>query len=212
MASQLTLYNNALLILGERALQSLSEARESRRLLDTVWSRPAIDRCLQQGQWQFAMRSVEITRSPSITPSFGYQYGFDRPSDLIRSCAVCQDGHFNVPLLQYMVEGSYWYADLDPIYVRYVSNDVQFGGDLSLWPANFAAYVEAYLAEAIVTRLTQDENEWKRVRAVLSRALTEAKSTDAMEQATKFAPQGSWVQSRRGNRGGDRGNTGSLIG
>jgi hypothetical protein len=212
MATQLTLYNNALLILGERALQSLSEARESRRLLDTVWSRPAIDRCLQQGQWQFAMRAVQIYQSPSLASNFGYRYGFDRPVDLIRSCAVCQDEYFKVPLLQYMVEGSYWYADIDPIYVRYVSNDAAFGGDLTIWPANFAAYVEAYLAEAIVTRMTQDDNEWKRVRAVLSRALSEAKSSDAMEQATKFAPTGSWVRSRYGNSGGDRGNTGSLIG
>ena len=212
MASQLTLYNGALLILGERALTGLTEAREPRRLLDTVWARPAINDCLEKGQWNFAMRSVEIEYSSSVTPAFGFTYAFDRPTDLIRTSAVCSDEHFNSPLLQYHVEGAYWYADVNPLYVRYVSNDTDYGGDLSLWPGNFTRYVEAYLAESIVNRVTQDKNEWARVREIAKKALSDAQSTDAMEQPTQFVPRGTWTRSRTRGPAGDRGNTGSLIG
>jgi len=212
MATKLGLYNGALLILGERSLSGLTEARESRRLLDTVWARPAVNDCLEKGQWNFAMRSVEISASPSVTPSFGYSHAFDRPTDLVRSTAVCSDERFAAPLLQYQVESAYWYADTDPIYVRYVSNDTDYGGDLSLWPGNFSRFVEAYLADAIVKRITQDKNEWARVREIMRVALSEAKSTDAMEQPTQMPPAGSWVRSRGLRGGGDRGNTGSLIG
>lgn len=213
MAEKLTLFNNALILLGERTLTSLTENREARRLLDAVWARPLVDEVLQEGQWRFAMRTVELTESPSISPSFGYQYAFDRPDDLVRTAAVCRDEKLQDPLLEYQTEGQYWYADLTPIYVRYVSNDTSFGGDLSLWPPNFTRFVEAKLAEGIVERITQNEQKWARIRGGLMDALEKAKSTDAMEAPTKFTPAGSWVRARSsGGRWNDRGNPGSLIG
>lgn len=212
MPSKLSLYNGALLIVGERALASLSEARESRRLLDTVWDRPAVTDCLEKGLWNFATRSVEITEDPDVTPAFGHTYAFNRPTDLVRTVALCQDEQFSVPLTDYLAEGSYWYANITPIYVRYVSKDNAYGNDLSLWPGNFTRFVEAYLADGIVNRLTNDKGEWQRVNAVLYKALQEAKNTDAMEQPTVMPPPGTWVRSRRGRDHGDRGNRSRLIG
>jgi hypothetical protein len=212
MATQLTLYNNALLLLGERPLASLTENREARRLLDTVWARPVVRECLERGQWRFAMRTVELSYSPSVEPPFGYTYAFDKPEDLIRTTAVCQDEYLRVPLLEYQVEGIYWYANLDTIYVRYVSDDTSFGGDLSSWPANFTRFVEATMADAICERITQNKEDWKAVRFKLKDALTIAKSTDAMEEATQFLPAGSWTRARRGDERGDRGNKSRLIG
>jgi hypothetical protein len=212
MTSQLTLYNNALLLIGERSLASLSEAREVRRRLDAVWARPAIDDCLQRGQWNFAMRSVEINHSPSVTPSFGYMYAFDRPTDIIRTAELCGDEYFKVPLLAYQTEGAYYYSDTDPIYVRYVSNDSSYGADLSLWPQNFCRFFEAYLAESIVESVTQDASQWQKIRAILKDSLTQAKSTDSMEGPTEFPPTGSWVRARQGKGRGDRGRRNQLIG
>ena len=47
----LALYNIALFAIGERAIASLTESREPRRLLDEVWSRGvgATTACLEQG-------------------------------------------------------------------------------------------------------------------------------------------------------------------
>jgi hypothetical protein len=212
MPTQLTLYNNALMLLGERSLASLSEAREVRRRLDTVWARPAIDDCLQRGQWKFAIRSVEAEPTPSVDPSFGYQYAFDRPADLVRTTAVCSDEYFTQPLLEYQSEGAYWFADVSPLYLRYVSNGNSYGGNLSLWPPNFTRFVEAYLAESIVEAVTADKEIWQKVRAVMRECLTLAQSTDAMEGPTQMPPEGSWVSARRGNTLRDRGRRGQLIG
>jgi hypothetical protein len=76
MASKLSIYNGALLALGERKLSSLTEARGSRRRLDSVWDDGGVKSCLQAGFWNFAMQSIELTYSPSITPAFGYRYAF----------------------------------------------------------------------------------------------------------------------------------------
>jgi hypothetical protein len=213
MPSQLSLYNGALLMLGERKLQSLTENREARRLLDTVWERDVVRECLEKGQWRFALRTQEIEYTPSIEPPFGYQYAFDRPDDLVGTAAVCSDEYFREPLLDYQLEGAYWFADINPIYVRYVSDDEQFGRDYSLWASSFTRVVEATMAEAIVERITQDKEQWKIIRAKMKDYLTDAKSGDVMEEPTKFPPPGSWVRSRRGRRSAlDRGSRTNLIG
>lgn len=201
-ATKLGLYNGALRIIKERKLASLTEGRESRRLLDDAYgdgsTNGAVRYCLEMGQWTFATRSVQIDYSPSVTPSFGHRYAFDRPSDLVRVCAVCQDEYFKVPLLEYVDERNYWYASQQTIYVKYVSNGASYGADLSLWPESFVKTVEAYLAKEIVSSLTQDDKILQRAYSIWDAEEKKAKSIDAMNKPTSFPPQGAWVSSRHG--------------
>lgn len=212
MASKLSIYNGALTILGERKLASLNENREPRHKLDEIWDNDFVDRVLQQGQWNFATRSVKLEFSPSVTPDFGYARAFDKPIDFIRTVGVYSDEYFRLPLTNYMDEAAWWFADVDELYVRYVSNDNQFGGDFSLWPPNFTEYAEHYMAHKVGPRLTGlDVNETK-LEAQAERMLLKAKSTDSMESPAKFPPTGSWARSRGGFRSGQRGNRNQLIG
>lgn len=213
MPSKLSIYNGALSILGERKLADLTENREPRYKLDDIWDNDLINRVLQHGQWHFAARAVELDFSPSVTPGFGYEYAFDKPVDHIRTMGVSYDEYFNVPIRQYSDEASWIFADAQIIYLKYVSNDSQFGADLSLWPGNFTEYVEHYMAYKVAPRLTGlDFNETELERKVRFK-LTEAKSTDAMEGPPKFGPEGSWSSARRGyRRGNDRGSNRNLIG
>ena len=212
MTTKLSILNSALLECGERNLASLTEAREPRRLLDAVWDNGALDFCLNAGQWKFATRSTMLERSPSITPAFGYQNAYEIPSDFIRTVAFCADEYFNSPITQYSTEAGFWFSDVEPVYVKYVSNDASYGADMSLWPQNFARYVEAYLASRIIERLSQNETKWGNLFKLTERRLLEAKATDAIEGSTKFAPTGSWVRSRSGSFGGIRHSQNKLIG
>lgn len=210
--SQLGLYNEALRIIGERRLASISENREPRRVLDDIWNDGAVNYCLEQGQWKFAMRAVEITASATV-PAFGFQNAFDKPNDFIRTAGVCEDENFKVPLLNYMEEVGFWFADLDPIYIRYVSNAQTYGADLQRWPGTFAKFVAAYLASEAAWTLTQSPEKQKLALALSERRLKQSRSLDAMADPTSFAPQGRWNTSRRGGSGRlDRGNRGRLIG
>lgn len=206
---KLRLYNNALLNVGERFLASLDEAREPRYLLDLAWDSGAVDFCLEQGQWNFAMRTSKFDFSASVQPPFGYQRAFAKPGDWIRTAGVCSDEFFRQPLLNYTDEASYWFADLESIYVRYVSNDNDFGLNVALWPQSFTKVVHGYLATEIVDKLTQDKERRAEVKSDWKKTLLDAKSKDAMDESTKFAPPGTWTTSRRGRRGGrwDRGFT-----
>ena len=198
---------------GERKLASLAENQHGRHLLDDEWADGAVNYALQAGQWKFAKRTVEIASSTSVTPPFGYQKAFDIPSDLLRTTALCSDPYQQVPLTQYSVEQAYWFADVEPLYVTYVSNDASYGGDMSLWPVEFVLFLQAYLASKIIETLTQDEKKWARVSELAEKYRKEAASSDAMEGPTVFPPAGSWVSARAG-RGGprDRGSRGQLTG
>ena len=220
-ASRLSIYNDALLIAGERPLASLTESVETRRLLDQVWNNGGVDLCLEEAQWAFAMRTVRIDYDPGLEPDFGYSRAFDKPTDWILTSALCSDEYFQVPLLRYADEAAFWFADLDTIYVRYVSNDSGYGGDLSIWPRSFAEFVAAHFATKIVLKLTNDENKLSlfinprnEMHSVRGRALLKAKSKSAMSGPTKMLAQGGWSKARTsGSNRGDGGNSsGNLTG
>jgi len=217
--TRLQLYNAALRLCGERKLASLTEDREPRHLLDDVWDDGWKDRVLEGGLWKFAMRTQRLDYELSVEPQFGYRRAFLKPSDWIRPNAICTDEYFNEPLLRYQDEGSYIFSDLDEIFVRFVSNHTDYGGDLSNWTGAFGDYAAAYGASKILPKLTSDKNRLAAVLAprngILDRALQTARSLDAMNENTRFLPTGTWVRAR-GRRGGgpmgDGGHSGSLIG
>jgi len=210
--SRLELYNGALLHLKERKLSSLSEDREPRRVLDDVWDARAQRYCLEQGLWNFATRSLLIDYSPSVEPSFGFRRAFDKPADWVRTSAISADEYFRSVLLaeDYLDEAGYWWADLDQLYVRVVSDDASYGGDYSLWPETFTRWVECWLAWRAAPRIAATEIE--RLSKLTRKLLVDARSKDAQSEGTAFLPSGFWRRARAGRTGRDRGSRSRLIG
>jgi hypothetical protein len=212
MPSRLTIYNGALTVhLGEPPLESLDDDVPTRYLLDGVWDREGLKRCLQQGQWNHAARTAAIEYEPSITPTVGYRHAFEKPSDYVRLMGIYSDQYLQSPLTRYTDEGGYWWADDETIYVRFVSDDNQYGGDLSLWPANYTAFVEAWFAEQICTPTTYADKK-AGVSDDVKKLLGAALNTDALEQPAMSPPRGSWAGSRGQRHGNDMGSRGRLTG
>lgn len=225
MTDRLAIYNGALLICGERSLASLTENREPRRLLDQVWNDNGVQHCLEAGQWNFAMRAAKMDADPSIVPSFGYPMGFTKPDDWVNTSAVCSDEYFRVPLMQYADEIDVWFAAITPIYVKFVSNDPNFGLNFAAWPDSFTEYVKHYFAGKIIMKLANSEARQKTLlgrpgtadKGLIHDTLISAKNRDAMAKPPTRPAQGMWSRSRQGgwgNRGpfGDGGTNNSLIG
>jgi len=209
---QLSLYNRTLTeYLGERKLASLTENRESRRVMDEVYPN-AIKACLEQGQWKFALRSSMLTYSPSVEPSFGYPRAFEKPTDVVRVVKFCADEFFREPLLDYIEEAGWWYANLDDIYVTYVSNHANFGMDYSHWPESYVDYLCLYMAVKAAPRIAQAKNDVNDLEKRMEKARKNALSKDALQGPTVFPPRGNWVRARSGRGSGERGNGGQLIG
>lgn len=214
MATRLGLYNASLRECGERKLATLTDDYAPRHMLDDVWNDGFVRDVLGAGQFSFATRSIEVEYDPDTTTDFGYSFAFSHPTDLVRTVGLCSDERFATPLTSYQVEAGFWYADVEPLYVRYVSDDSTYGGDLTAWPEDFTRYAELRLAWRILPRLTGSRADRAQIAKDAKRALLDAKSSDAMEKPTQFTPRGMWVSSRAGRRGtnGDRGSRSRLIG
>lgn len=201
---QLELYNSALLELGERKLISLTENREPRRILDTIWDRQFLEEILQAGQWNFALRTVKLTADPDVDPDFGYQQVFAKPDDWVRTTGFSEDEYFEIPSLRYRDEAGFWYSDFVQVYVQFVSSGDDYGSDYSKWPPNFKRYAEVYMASRACRRITQDDRLTKDLTKESERLLMKARSTDAMDDPSGTLPPGSWQRARKGRRGSNR--------
>lgn len=209
--TKLKLYNGALRMLGERKLASLTEDRKPRRVLDETWDAGTIDYCLEKGLWNHAIRTTQASFDPDVSPGFGHAYAFSKPSDFIRTAALCEDEHFYVPHLDYRDEQGYWFSDLSTLYISYVSNDDAYGNDLTLWPQTFIKYVASYLAWSVCKILTQGQTNKDDLETEMMAYLRDAKAKDAIAAPTEIPPSGTWVNSRHA-RHRERGRRNRLIG
>jgi hypothetical protein len=213
--SRLKIYNGALLICQQRSLASLTVNEEARHALDEVWNDGGVRFCLEQAQWRFAMRAARLDYEPSLAPDWGYRRAFTKPTDWIATSAVCTDEFFNTPLTQYADEVGYWFADMDEIYVKFVSDHANYGGDLSRWTATFTEYVKHHFASKVAPRLPGARELAAGIVKLTDKALLTAKNKDAMAGPTTFPARGSWLAARFGRSSGRRdggSRTGNLIG
>ena len=210
MTTQLSLYNDAIVHVGERPLVSLVDNTEPRRILDTIW--PGVrDYCLEQGHWKFAQRSAKLSYSTSITPAWGFARAFPQPADFVRLSAFCSDEFFTSPVSQFREEAGVYFTTLDTIYLQYVSNDVAYGYDLSLWPESFSLYVSLYLAWRSGTRISAAADR-DQLGNDMERARLNALAKDAVSGPTQFLPIGNWASTRTSGTNRGRNSKSSLYG
>jgi hypothetical protein len=218
-ADKLSMYNNALGHLLERKLASLSEDRKPRRVLDDFYP-GTIAYCLEREPWNFAFRAVELDASSAVTPSFGFLYAFQIPSDWVRTHLLSSVPTFSPPLTDLREEGGWWYGNFTPLYVQYVSNDPTYGMDLGKWPQSFIDYVELRLARQACKRITGKDELLRGPGGLIdqeTKARRVAAAICAMNNPVGFPPQSSWVRARRGfsaqmpGPGGDSPTGSSLV-
>lgn len=197
---RLKIYNGALLMCKVRPIASLTVNEEARRLLDFVWNDDGVQWCLEQGQWLFARRASKFIAETDITTEFGYTKAFAKPTDFINTCALSADEFFNTPLNQFAEEAGFWYADIDPLYIKYTSKDASYGMNFARWPQTFTNLVQTYFASRVVGKLTSDnEREAAFVKpnnGLLAEAITLALNKNAQGEPARFLPQGSWTKAR----------------
>jgi hypothetical protein len=199
-ASQLSLYNGALRIIKNRRLSTITDDVEERYLLDDVYEE-ALGWCLEQGLWNFALRAVLLEASTDVVPEFGWVYAFEKPSDFVRLNAIGGNEYMDPTLEQYVDEGGYWLADVNPLYVSFISNNSSYGGDTSKWPRTYELFVQHELAWRVAPHLTAMPTEQLgQLQDLRDRAMKDARSKDALNQPAMRPPPGRLVQSRLGSR------------
>jgi hypothetical protein len=200
MADKLAIFRGALRLLGNaHGLSSLTEVSAAREALDNAWE-PCIDYLLEQGLWNFALRPVEIDNNTAVTALYGYDYTFSKPADYVRTAAISDEGTFLGEFEDFQDAGDYWYANVDPLFVSYVSDDVAYGFNVTAWRQSFAKTVEAYLAFECGLPIAADRGNRNDLYTLYEKRLSKAKSLDAIDERVRFKPTGRLVRSRYSTR------------
>ena len=200
--SKTTLYQGAILLIKQNAVDvTTTEDSAFVNVLDLVYDR-VLAFCLCEGDWNFATRTVSIEASTDVTSAISdYSYAIEKPSDYAgRIVAISGNQRFDPPLDDYHEDGGlsgYIWCDVDPLYLRYISDGVEFGLNLADWSPAFERYVEYELAWRIAPQLTSmSANEKEEFRKERKRALRDAQAKDARNQGVQPLPQGRLVQAR----------------
>jgi hypothetical protein len=190
------IYNLALLQM-KASVVAVGEVNEATRTLDALYD-TVLAEMLEAGFWVFAMRTVQITVDPLITPSFGYQSAFNKPSDWVRTYDISLNESMTPPLYGWIEEYNLFFADSDPLYVRYVSNAaVGYGMDLTRWTTRFAKAVAFELAARAGPKATGTSDSFKKtLLEEAAMALSKALMFEALREPPKRLPQGQWNQGR----------------
>lgn len=203
--TQLTLFNDALGLLGLRSLVSTSDATEPARVLTALWDQTR-RYCLEQGRWRFAERQATLSVASgqvASEPAYGLAYAYAHPADYVTLNAISADSTFTTPVDDVHERGGYWYTNTaSNVYIQYISNDAAFGYDLDLWPENFVQFYIHYLALRAAPRLspsllngvevTDPEGGQKTAKSILEigmdKALEKALRYDAVQGPSTFLP------------------------
>jgi|GEM_PF-1035970 len=149
---QLGLYNDALLLLGQRALSSLTEDREPRHRLDDVYNLEAINYCLELSKPTFARKTSLLTTS-STSANHDLDNVYTLPTDYVTMIAPYSDANLDQEIKRFILEGRTIACNYSSLYLRYISN----GYALTDWTPSFTRVVAAYLAREVAERLSPDK-------------------------------------------------------
>ncbi len=178
----------------------MSDDVEARYLLDDEYNK-SIRYCLEQGLWNHALRTTLLEPDDTNEPVFGYLYAFLQPDDYVRLNAISGNEYFNQTLEDYVEEGPYFLASINPLYVSYVSDGPLYGYDLGRWPATFELAVEYELAYRIAPHLTAlSDADLNTLYEAKMTAIRDARSKDALDQPAKRPPAGRLARARQGQR------------
>jgi len=203
MADRLAIYRGALRLLGNQNIASLTEPHQARFALDEAWE-PVGTMLLEAGLWNFAIRTVELSNDEDVQPLFEFQYAFSKPDDWVRTADISDNPTFVESYEDYEDETGYWYANVNPLYIRYVSNDPDYGWNIGAWRQHFANAYSAFLAFECGLPISDDKGNRNDLYTLAQNRLSEAKVKDAVDERVQRKPTGRLVRARFANRSNRR--------
>ena len=194
MASETSIANGALILLGERRIDSLDEGSPTANVLKERY--PEIrDASLRAHPWNFATTRASLAAS-STAPTWKYARAFPFPNDLLRLLLVDNPGHE-----PYEVEGRTIVTDLGaPLQIQYTKQVTDVAQMDSLFREALSAALAADVAEAI-TGSTQKVDT---MRQIFAAKLSAARTPDAPEPTPPIFADGDWLDSREEAGPGER--------
>lgn len=197
MPTILGIWNDALRMIGEHRLTSLTEDTEARYVLENAWE-DAKMYVFTEGLWNFATKTELIEPDPGQTAIPGFSYTYAKPLYWLRTIAVSQTSRFDTEAI-YRDENGRIYANVDKLYIRFISYEHSADEQVPNWPPAFSRMMSAYLASVCAARISGSKSDAEALRLLYKDALASAKNKDALDQAQMFPSPGNWIRAMRGS-------------
>lgn len=170
MTTAVSICSNALLMLGDKPINSFDENTDRCRLAKNLY--PNIrDYILRSHPWNCAIKRVAL--SPDATaPDFDYAYRFLKPGDWLRTLSVGEQGC--AP--EYLMEGDYILCDSNVLRLRYI-----FRQDEAKWDAMLVHCAQMVMREVFAYPITASTSLEALINQVLDPILKRARAVDGQE-------------------------------
>lgn len=155
-ADKLKYYNDALVHLGQNSLASLTDDIEPRYLLDNAWDLGAVKYCLEVAKPVFS-RKTALLNSPATSSVHDLDQVHTLPTDYIVMVAPYSDNKLDDKLSRYIIEGNTLACDIDPVYLRYISDDYETTN--TYWSQSFVRVLTSYLARELTIKIAPNRYE-----------------------------------------------------
>jgi len=185
MPSVVDVVNMALDKVGHGAITSLGDGTKAANLAARMWL-IVRDKVLREHPWNFAI-SRDVLAPLAGSPSWGFAYQHELPSDLLRLIEVR-----DLSTDEYQIEGSTILADDDALYIRYLKQVT----DPNEYDSLFVDAVSARLAYEMCETLTQSNTKKRAAWDEYVEAMTRARSVDAQENPPSVFEEDRWLEAR----------------
>jgi hypothetical protein len=169
--SAVSICSNALLLLGDRPIDSFDVDNDRTRLVINLYSSMR-DAMLRGHPWNCATKRV-ILSPRTQAPAFGWGYQFNLPDDWLRTMSVGEDDDPD----DYVIEGRMILMNSNVCKLRYIfRNDVESSWDALLINCMTKAMV-ASLSYAVTKSTTKQASD----EEIVNRILKQARAVDGQE-------------------------------
>jgi hypothetical protein len=180
MASDVSICNAALVLLGDKVIASLDETTPRAILCNSLYEQAKAD-ILRMHPWNCLVTRAELAPTTDEAPG-GWGYVFNLPGDWLRTLSVGEDD--DQPD-EYVMEGRKVYADVDTLYLRYLADKAE-----ALWDAHLVDVLTKRMTADLAYPITKSASVVELREQKLAQALKQAKAVDGQEN-----PPESWGDS-----------------
>lgn len=192
MPSKVSIFNNALRLLGEPEVVAVTSDTKYAKRLSNAWD-DEVRSWFEDKDWIFARSVEQLTR---VTPTIaGWTYTFNLPATNWRVLKVSRDTVPHMPGIDYELRGGKVLTDSETTYLHFIDNVIveQIGS----WPQKFADALAARLAEAVYPATDESNSTRDRIEKVRARRVKDAKAFDDQIRAQRQPPRGRYITARR---------------
>ena len=197
-ASDVSIANRALTILGQELIIDLTDDTNRARTLQSMYE-AVRDAEFARHRWRHTLKRASLA-ALGADPAFDFAHQYQVPSDFIRLIPggdimkVADLNDYRTSTNEdWSIEGQMILSNLAaPLRIRYIARVI----DTATWPPSFCESFAARLAFEACERITQSDTKketcWRQYRA----ALREAVRARALEVSPQSMSESSWVTAR----------------